>query len=433
MNDIYTLAKSVAASKEDIRQAIINKKVNVDINEPLSAYAGKISEIRLASDYSDIVSVDAINYTGQDIKKGDKVWIVPNEISSQSVIKKISTDSYYSFVSRDGKRIYADARIYGTEDNSYIDNFNPLGIQGNNYIRWSEDNIYANDLSIINPRGVYKALYLCEGINLSFTDSNSKTFIITNSDLGKSITYTQTNSIHINSSYCCYDKSKDILFGYYSGQYKWVAYKIDWTAETVTVLQNFEYQCPYEFTSDYKFLLYYGNRQPDEKYNLYFAQVNASGNIFLYNPALLNEDFPNLVGRSNVYFTYNHIDDMLYLFDRQSSYIMAYKYYPTREKFELVNKVYFSNFAAQNYYQLPVGSADGKILLMHQNYAKIENNTKQYKATSTIALTNTENALSGIAEENATNNQSFKVGVALGPLTQLTVTSNTENAEITVE
>ena len=133
MNDIYTLAKSVAASKEDIRQAIINKKVNVDINEPLSAYAGKISEIRLASDYSDIVSVDAINYTGQDIKKGDKVWIVPNEISSQSVIKEISTDNYYSFVSRDGKRIYANTRIYSTEDNSYIDNFNPLNINSNNY------------------------------------------------------------------------------------------------------------------------------------------------------------------------------------------------------------------------------------------------------------------------------------------------------------
>lgn len=431
MNDMYTLAKSIAASKEDIRQAIINKKVNVDESEPLSAYAGKISEIRLASDYSDIVSIDAINYTGNDIKKGDKVWIVPNEISSQSVIKEISTNSYYSFVSRDGKRIYADTRIYSTEDNSYIDNFNPLAIQGDNYIRWSKDNIYANNSSIINPRGVYEALYLCEGMKLSFTDSNSKTFIITNSDLGKSITYTQT-SIYINSSYCCYDKSKDILFGYYSGQYKWVAYKIDWTAETVTVLRNFEYLCPYEFTSDYKFLLYYGNRQPNGKYNLYFAQVDVSGNISLYNPVLLNEDFPNLVGRSDVYFTYNHIDDMLYLFDRQSSYIMAYKYYPTREKFELVSKVYFNNFAAQNYYQ-PVGSADGKILLMHQNYAKIENNTKQYKATSTIALTNTENALSGIAEENATNNQSFKVGVALGPLTQLTVTSSTENAEITVE
>lgn len=432
MNDIYTLAKSIASSKEDIRQAIINKKVDVDINEPLSAYADKISEIRLASDYSDIVSVDAINYTGQDIKKGDKVWIVPNEISSQSTIIRTEDSSYYSFVSRDGKRIYTNSRIYSTEDNSYIDNFASLKIDYNKYIRWSKDNIYADNLSIINPRNVYESLYLCEGITISFND---RTFTITNSELDKSIKYTETSSNFINTTYCCYDKSKDILFGYYSDQYRWLLYKIDWEAETVTLLQNFyqTYQSFYEFTSDYKFLLYYGNRIPESKSNLYFAQVDNSGNISLYNPVLLNEDFPNLVGRNNVYFTYNHIDDMLYLLDKQSYYIMVYKYYPTKEKFELVNKIYFNNYSSQNFYYLPVGSADGNILLLNQFYAKIENNTKQYKATSTIALTNTENALSGIAEEDATTNQSFKVGVALGPLTQLTVTSSTENAEIVVE
>ncbi len=420
MNDIYTLAKSVAASKEDIRQAIINKKVNVDESEPLSAYAGKISEIRLASDYSDIVSVDAINYTGQDIKKGDKVWIVPNDISESS--KSFTTYSQYPYniVSRDGKQICCYNRIYNTENNSYIEGF--PNISGSMHLRWDYDDIIGGNpynRSIFLKRGVYRNYFLCHDFNYTYS---SRTVTLYNKKLNKQINITIDKN---PSGTGAYDDTRDIFSilstGGYSSYYN--SYKIDWENLTTSSLNSSPSNYFLDYTSDCKYLITTGN---------YIYKCSDTGFTTDFDYNKLNEDFGLIFRNTNVDMNYNRIDDILYVLDKNRKLMLAYKYSTNTEKFTLINSVSYTNPTS---YECPYvnGSGDGKILAFYDTYFKVENNTKQYKATNTLTMTNTENALSGIAEENATNNQSFKVGVALGPLTQLTVTSNTENAEITVE
>ena len=459
MNDIYTLAKSVAASKEDIRQAIINKKVNVDINEPLSAYAGKISEIRLASDYSDIVSVDAINYTGQDIKKGDKVWIVPNITIDQTEINDYGTVSNGYYVSRDGQKIIGYQGIIYTDTKDVLGNYNNTS---NIHFVWGVDDIYGYssssdalgsingylyNYSLLKNNG-YKTsdAYIYEDIYMQNNSTDLKRQILINNKQDKIDITLDGNFSFPTYDYSCYDRVHSILFLVkINSTTKFIfSYKLDKINKTLTFLaRNFNVLSSstghtlFACTSDGKYQFYYLNGQ-------YASGVSATSYDVVNNKFSLpdyekmNSDFPNLFERSLTFAKYNQIDDVLYILDYNNAsntkpfYGYAYKYDINTQSFYLLNKV---EFPKEAYYSVNstyiTGSADGKIIVQHKRWTKSTESAYKYKAVS--SLYNNSGALSGIAEENATTNQSFKVGVVLGPLTQLTVTSNTENAEITVE
>lgn len=437
MSDILDLANSIATCKEDIRQAIINKKVECDNTVPFKQYADKVSQIRLASDYSDVVSVDAINYTGKDIKKGDKVWIVPNEIIENST--RYSYNDYSSkasAISRDGKTIVYDTYIINTENNSETSGFVPLVYIS--CLRWDYDDIkgssdsylYKFNMSLFVNRGYIDDTFLCHNIYCYKKDSK---FYIQNRKTGNTVEIGTADYAYP----CAYDDKHNILYTSLSED-NTQAYLIDWNAKTVTWHHDLINYTEYprnpknilDLTSDCSFIFYTFNGFNN---NVYIAKIDENGystKNFNYNE--LNEDFSKIFKNNNVYMNYNRIDDMLYVYDNNHNLIKSYKYNKNNKKFILINSIKPKN-TTYLYDTCANGSGDGLILVGSGEYFKVENKTKQYKATNTLTMTNTENALSGIAEENAANNQLFKVGVALGPLTQLTVTSSTENIEITVE
>jgi hypothetical protein len=456
MSDILDLANNIATSKENIRQAIVNKKVECDNTVPFNQYADKISQIRLASDYSDVVSLDAINYTGQSIKKGDKVWIVPNITKDQTEFNAYGAASNGYYVSRDGQKIIGYQGIVYTDTKEVLGNYNNTD---NIRFVWGVDDIYGYDSAAQNLASTSYSIdntsllknngktlsdcYIYEDIYMQNDTTNKKRQILINNKQDKINLIPGSNENFIGYAYTCFDRVHSILFcaSNSSGSYFYTnAYKLDKINKTVTYKRfinvgssNTLFAC----TSDGKYQFYYLNGQYAS--GISATSYDAANNKFsLPDYEKMNSDFPNLFERSSTYAKYNQIDDVLYILDYNNAsntkpfYGYAYKYDTNTQSFYLLNKV---EFPKEAYYSTNstyiTGSADGKILVQYKRWTKSTESAYKYKAVST--LYNNSGALSGIAEENATTNQSFKVGVVLGPQTELTVTTNTDNVKLTVE
>lgn len=460
MSDILDLANNIATSKENIRQAIVNKKVECDKTVPLNQYADKISQIRLASDYSDVVSLDAINYTGQNIKKGDKVWIVPNITKDQTEINDYGTAGNGFYVSRDGQKIVGYQGIVYTDTKEVLGNYtNTKEV----LFVWGEDDIYGYqetgsalgktesslyNISLLKNNGYRTSdAYIYEDIYMQNDTTDKKRQILINNKQDK-IDITLESSFSFPAySYFCYDRVHFILFLVQkNSDYTYIfSYKLDKINKTLTFLaKNSEVlskssssKCLFACTSDGKYQFYY----PDGQYasGILATSYDVTNNIFsLPDYEKMNSDFPNLFERSSTFARYNQIDDVLYILDYSTAsntkpfYGYAYKYDTNTQSFYLLNKV---EFPKEAYYSSNstyiIGSADGKILVQYNRWTKSTESAYKHKAVS--SLYNNSGALSGIAEENATTNQSFKVGVVLGPQTELTVTTNTDKVKLTVE
>lgn len=462
MSDILDLANNIATSKENIRQAIVNKKVECDNTVPLNQYADKISQIRLASDYSDVVSLDAINYTGQDIKKGDKVWIVPNITTNQTEINNYSTSVGNGFyISRDGQKIIGYRGIIYTDTKTVLGDYNNTS---EIHFVWGEDDIYGYhnaaqylggtssslyNYSLLKNNG-YRTqdAYIYEDIYMQNDTTNRKRQILINNKQDEIDITLQSQLIYPSYSYLCYDRVHSILFlvGNISGGSSECicGYKLDKVNKTLTFLSNAysvlssnNSHSLFACTSDGKYQFYYLSGQYASSISATSYDV-ANNKFSLPDYEKMNSDFPNLFERSLTFARYNQIDDVLYILDYNNAsntkpfYGYAYKYDTNTQNFYLLNKVEFPKeayYSSNNAYI--TGSADGKIIVQYNRWTKSTESTYKYKAVS--SLYNNSGALSGIAEENATTNQSFKVGVALGPQTSLTVTTNIDNATLTVE
>ena len=435
MSDILDLANNIATCKEDIRQAIINKKVNCDNTVPLNQYADKISQIRLASDYSDVVSVDAINYTGKDIKKGDKVWIVPNYNKNAVTVKKYSNDSNdkIAIITRDGKKIYTLFNIYDVDTNTLIKNYNEMFFRF--CFIWGKDTIYNDNLSLINPRNFFTPLQIHKDFTL-INNSDHK-YTIKDKKLNKSITFTTDNNL--NYTYTRYNSYNHILYSHLDYDNSDICYKVDWSNSTVTQVfkENNGYTHFASCTSDGKYVIinHIKNNSMNNYQSLLIRKIRNENDYLGYvvDWSDLNNDFINYIDNTTVYFNYNFIDEILYIIDFNQQIVASYKYNSYNGKFNLILKANLAeNISRSSSYSTNIsGSGDGKILINYNYIYRAQDTEKVYKAIQNPTIE--DETLTGIAEENATTNQSFKVGVALGPLTQLTVTSSTENAEITVE
>lgn len=460
MSDILDLANNIATSKENIRQAIVNKKVECNNTVPFNQYADKISQIRLASDYSDVVSLDAINYTGQEIKKGDKVWIVPNITTNQTEINNYSTsvgNGYY--ISRDGQKIIGKLGIVYTDTKEALGNYNNIE---NYHFVWGVDDIYGyssssialgsvNDYlynySLLKNNG-YKTsgAYIYEDIYMQNNLTDLKRQILINNKQDKINITLDSNFSYPTYDYPCYDRVHSILFlTKLNSSIKIIfSYKLDKINKTLTflarnsnVLSSSTGHTLFACTSDGKYQFYY--LRSEYTSGIAATSYDVANNKFsLSDYEKMNSDFPNLFERSKTFARYNQIDDVLYILDYNNAssnkpfYGYAYKYDTNTQSFYLLNKV---EFPKEAYYSTNstyiTGSADGKILVQYNRWTKSTESAYKYKAVS--SLYNNSGALSGIAEENATTNQSFKVGVVLGPQTELTVTTNTDKVKLTVE
>lgn len=457
MSDILDLANTIATDKENIRQAIVNKKVECDNTVPLNQYADKISQIRLASDYSDVVSIDAVNYTGQEIKKGDKVWIVPNTTTNQTEINDYGAASSGYYISRDGQKIIGSNGIIYTDTKTILGNYNNTS---DTYFVWGKDDIYGygdtkdslnstteyiyNYSLLKNNGNMLQDCYIYEDIYMQNDNALDKRQILINNKQDKIDLIPQDNESFFKYAYICYDRVHSILFftsnsGSNTTGYTY-AYKLDKINKTATFLKFYGTgmtRTLFACTSDGKYQFYYLSGQYASGVSA--TSYDAASNSFsLPDYEKMNSDFPNLFERSKTFARYNQIDDVLYILDYNDAssnkpfYGYAYKYDTNTQSFYLLNKVEFPGIAyfSTNFTYI-TGSADGKILVQKNRWSKSTESAYKYKAVST--LYNNSEALSGIAEENATTNQSFKVGVALGPQTSLTVTTNIDNATLTVE
>lgn len=461
MSDILDLANTIATDKENIRQAIVNKKVECDNTVPLNQYADKISQIRLASDYSDVVSIDAVNYTGQEIKKGDKVWIVPNITTDQTEINTYGAASSGQYVSRDGQKIIGTNGIVYTDTKESLGNYNNIE---NIYFVWGIDDIYGyqdsaqylsstseylQNKSLLKNNGkTLSDCYIYEDIYMQNDTTNKKRQILINNKQDK-INITLTASLDFSRySYFCYDRVHSIIFllgELSSSSFDCIhSYKLDKENKTLTLItKNYNavnsnvLHSLFACTSDGRYQFYYLSGQYASGISASSYDV-ANNKFSLPDYEKMNSDFPNLFERSKTFARYNQIDDVLYILDYNNAssskpfYGYAYKYDTNTQSFYLLNKVEFPGIAYFSTNSTYItGSADGKILVQKNRWSKSTESAYKYKAVST--LYNNSGALSGIAEENATTNQSFKVGVALGPQTSLTVTTNIDNATLTVE
>lgn len=457
MSDILDLANNIATSKENIRQAIVNKKVECDNTVPFNQYADKISQIRLASDYSDVVSLDAINYTGQNIKKGDKVWIVPNITKDQTEINSYGTALIGYYVSRDGQKIIGSNGIVYTNIKESLGNYSNMK---NIYFVWGVDDIYGYDnvitdlsskrkylynRSLLKNNGYQtKNAYIYEDIYMQNDSTNDKRQILINNEQDKIDIEPPSGEDFSPYAYFCYDRVHSIIFAITktSNSYRYInVYKLDKVNKTTTWLKSYGFVSTtialFACTSDGRYQFHYINDQ--YAFGIVASCYDATNNTFsLPDYEKMNSDFPNLFERSKTFARYNQIDDVLYILDYNDAssskpfYGYAYKYDTNTQSFYLLNKVEFPKEAYYSSNSIYItGSADGKILVQYNRWSKSSESAYKYKAVS--SLYNNSGALSGIAEENATNNQSFKVGVVLGPQTELTVTTNTDKVKLTVE
>lgn len=457
MSDILDLANNIATNKENIRQAIVNKKVECDNTVPFNQYADKISQIRLASDYSDVVSIDAINYTGQEIKKGDKVWIVPNITKDQTEINDYNAAEFGYFVSRDGQKIIGSKGIIYTDTKKVLSGYSNIT---NYFFVWGKDDIYGYEnivtylsssreylynRSLLKNNGfMTKDAYIYEDIYMQNNSTDDKRQILINNKQDKIDIVPPSGERFSSYAYFCYDRVHSIIFASTTGSSsssRYInVYKLDKINKTITWLNFYGFeqsQTLFACTSDGKYQFCYLSSQYG--YGITASSYDATNNTFsLPNYEKMNSDFPNLFERTKTFAKYNQIDDVLYILDYNDAssskpfYGYAYKYDTNTQSFYLLNKVEFPG----NAYSLTnsvnfLGSADGKILILKNKWSKSTESAYKYKAVS--SLYNNSGALSGIAEENATTNQSFKVGVVLGPQTELTVTTNTDKVKLTVE
>jgi len=93
--EILTLANSIAASKESIRQALVSRGVSCNTSVPLADYADKINNMVVSGSVDNLL---VANYSGREIKAGDKIFIKPDR-STQTLNKndKSVSDNGYGY------------------------------------------------------------------------------------------------------------------------------------------------------------------------------------------------------------------------------------------------------------------------------------------------------------------------------------------------
>lgn len=133
MTEILDLANSIAASKEEIRQAIVARGVDCGQNVPLADYADKINNMVVSGSVDNVL---ATNYTGAAVTAGDKVFIKQNVAiegsRAQVYTSNASSSSYFYLLNPAGTKVYYGTHVYdvasGTTDSTSFswNQYNPI-------------------------------------------------------------------------------------------------------------------------------------------------------------------------------------------------------------------------------------------------------------------------------------------------------------------
>lgn len=108
MTELTNLANSIAASKENIRQALVARGVDCAASVPLADYAGKINNMVISGE---VDNISAVNQTGAAITTGDKVFVKKNAAIGGSK-KEIGNNVITGLINPAGTKVYYVGHIY---------------------------------------------------------------------------------------------------------------------------------------------------------------------------------------------------------------------------------------------------------------------------------------------------------------------------------
>lgn len=179
MSDVITLANQIAAEKENIRQAIENRGVNIPASTPLTDYAAKIAAINTEN-----VATDVYNRGDQDDTNptltiaGNYGTISPNALSQNNTLTSVDLN----YVSTVGNHAFeGDTNLTNiTGDHlKYVGDsaFKNTGLTSltNQHIEYIGDSAFSNcsSLATVNIKAKLASSAFCYNDSLtSFTSSD---------------------------------------------------------------------------------------------------------------------------------------------------------------------------------------------------------------------------------------------------------------------
>ena len=179
--DIITLANRVANEKENIRQAIENRGVNIPETTPLNQYPAKIMSIDTENVATDVYFAGDQEVTSNMLIAGNYGTIAPNAISNNSTITSI------------------DLNYVATVGNHAFENDANLASFSGDHIKYVGDNAFANTgMTAVNNSHIE---YIGGG---AFSNCSSLTSVTTNAKLA-------SNAFNNDSNLASFTATTDVI------------------------------------------------------------------------------------------------------------------------------------------------------------------------------------------------------------------------------
>lgn len=395
--------------------------------------------------------IEVINWSGNVLNVGDKVWISPMYLGTEADFRQISTDTYpYSptvHVSRDGTTVYYtfNGILYNTTTDTSItvNSINQSTSTGYSCVNYSRcgDVIYSvvDDNWVVEGSGIgVSTNYAFLGNNYYYNYNTNKYVKMIDNTKIEDKEYTLNNIVFYTSyGYGPYTFSVAKNYLYYCGRDGSLeriskAYIDDenLTITYVSELFNTTKRIPWTtYDENYVFVgncgRDYGNRR---WYNLQIYKVENNGDLSEINVLEMCPDLTPFYNNATS-FRYNYLDDILTVGTANS--IATFKY--SNGTFIKLSDYTFSS-SMNNSCQIS-SSSDGKILAYKGNQyytpycVKLQGNS-EYKVVTYNNVNISSSSFTGYVTKGGANGELVKIQTVLPEKINVSVTVNADDAEI---
>lgn len=161
----------LASTKAAIKQAIIDKGVEVSSNDTFASYAEKIDDIPTGAGDT----IEATNLTGQSIAVGDKVFIKRQAAQQSSSVDFFSHFSNWCVMNATGTKIIGDTGIYDIKTGAYTSAaISEYRMTKNAVLKYEGDKIFAHGLLFENSGSSTNFFYCQDHYTVSWTLVDNK-------------------------------------------------------------------------------------------------------------------------------------------------------------------------------------------------------------------------------------------------------------------
>lgn len=436
MSDILELAHSIETTKNEIKEVIRSRGVEVSDTEKFSVYPSKIDMIgRIpgSGTYTDngteILLVK--NATGSAVKKGQKVFLNAPLGTSYNTVTKLESTSGGSYIpSRDGSCAYAAAKkkLYYL-DGSSVSNSN-VAFTSVNYIKYMDNNsifnYYSGEFAQIFPNQIFMK-YAAIRHNLFWNTETHKVCRLNpvTFDLIKEYEFVgQTRS----NTPGAIQLIEDYLIVDFNASYRYL-YKLDESNNTITFIAKISYgiNASSGVTSDNKYIIHTGGR------NIYeLDKVNNDLKVVSYeklkdmNSEILNK----YIADTNIscHWSFNEYTGNLMINNYTERKIVVFHY--NNDKFEKILEQEDSDISSSG--ECVLLSDDLKLVGLKSGLFYLrDGKAYSYNAVLPTASGYSENVITGIANEDAEVDEEFKVSIVAFPRTEASVSVDINDAIIT--